>query len=256
MRSKSFLVLASAAATFSVPSIAGAATGAQVWAQAGCGGCHTLQAAGSTGNAGPNLDDLRPSSAVVAAQVTYGGGGMPAFGSSLSASDIQALAAWVASSTGGGTSSPPAPASPPAAAAVNHLSKRSVRRIQTDLTRLGYFRGPVTGFYGPLTTAAVKAFQQAAGLTSDGVWGPMTASALAAALAPSASSGGMPTTLTTTEVRKLQADLTRLGYFHGPITGFYGPLTTAAVKRFQAAKGLKPNGVWGPQSQAALGLRL
>jgi peptidoglycan hydrolase-like protein with peptidoglycan-binding domain len=262
LRSKSFLLLSFAAAALSVPSIAGAATGAQVWAQAGCGGCHTLQAAGSTGNAGPNLDDLHPPSAVVAAQVTYGGGGMPAFGGSLSPSDIRALATWVASSTGGGASSPTAPVSPTAptsptaAAAVSHLSKRTVRRIQTELTGLGFFNGPVTGFYGPLTTAAVKAFQQAAGLTADGVWGPMTSSAVAAALSPSASSGGTPTNLTTTEVRTLQTDLMRLGYFHGPITGFYGPLTTAAVKRFQAAKGLKPDGVWGHRSQAALGVRL
>ena len=34
------------------------AQGAQVFADAGCGGCHTLAAAGSNGSAGPNLDAL------------------------------------------------------------------------------------------------------------------------------------------------------------------------------------------------------
>ena len=73
----------------------------QLWSQAGCGGCHTLNAAGSTGTNGPNLDSLRPSAAAVADQVTYGGGGMPSFGGSLSSTDIQALATWVSQSAGG-----------------------------------------------------------------------------------------------------------------------------------------------------------
>ena len=39
----------------------GAPDGKQVFASAGCGGCHTLKDAGATGNVGPNLDDLKPS---------------------------------------------------------------------------------------------------------------------------------------------------------------------------------------------------
>ena len=50
-----------------------------------CATCHTLAAAGSTGTVGPNLDQLKPSMATVVHQVTDGGGGMPAFGSTLSA---------------------------------------------------------------------------------------------------------------------------------------------------------------------------
>jgi mono/diheme cytochrome c family protein len=34
--------------------------GGQVFANNGCGSCHTLEAAGSSGNAGPNLDDNLP----------------------------------------------------------------------------------------------------------------------------------------------------------------------------------------------------
>ena len=49
---------------------------------AGCGGCHTLADAGASGAVGPNLDDLKPDAATVAAQVENGGGGMPAFGAS------------------------------------------------------------------------------------------------------------------------------------------------------------------------------
>lgn len=35
----------------------GGSSGAQVFASAGCGSCHTLSAAGSTGTTGPNLDE-------------------------------------------------------------------------------------------------------------------------------------------------------------------------------------------------------
>lgn len=39
---------------------AAAGEGAQIFDQQGCGGCHTLQAAGATGTIGPNLDDVLP----------------------------------------------------------------------------------------------------------------------------------------------------------------------------------------------------
>jgi len=67
----------------------------------GCAGCHTLADAGSTGTIGPNLDDLQPSHDAVVAQVTNGGGGMPAFGDSLSEEQIQDVAAYVSSATQG-----------------------------------------------------------------------------------------------------------------------------------------------------------
>ncbi len=65
-----------------------------------CASCHTLAAAGSTGTVGPNLDQLKPSDAVVVKQVTNGGGGMPAFGSSLSKTQIQAVAKYVSTVAG------------------------------------------------------------------------------------------------------------------------------------------------------------
>jgi mono/diheme cytochrome c family protein len=76
-------------------------SGSAVFASAGCGGCHTLKAAGSSGTTGPNLDDAKPSSATVASIVTGGAGVMPSFKDRLSAADIQAVARYVADSTGG-----------------------------------------------------------------------------------------------------------------------------------------------------------
>jgi outer membrane protein assembly factor BamB len=60
-----------------------------------CASCHTLAAAGSTGTVGPNLDQLMPSDALVVHQVTDGGGGMPAFGSTLTKPQIQSVALFV-----------------------------------------------------------------------------------------------------------------------------------------------------------------
>jgi outer membrane protein assembly factor BamB len=74
--------------------------GMHVFETAGCASCHTLAAAGSTGTVGPNLDQLKPSDAAVVKQVTNGGGGMPAFGSSLSKSQIQSVALFVSSVAG------------------------------------------------------------------------------------------------------------------------------------------------------------
>jgi len=65
-----------------------------------CASCHTLQAAGSTGTVGPNLDQLKPAFAVVQHQVEVGGGVMPSFKGTLSQAQIDAVAKFVSSSAG------------------------------------------------------------------------------------------------------------------------------------------------------------
>jgi len=67
-----------------------------------CAGCHTLADAGASGTVGPNLDDLRPSQETTDAQVTNGGGGMPAFGGRLSREQIANISAYVAQAAGQG----------------------------------------------------------------------------------------------------------------------------------------------------------
>jgi mono/diheme cytochrome c family protein len=74
--------------------------GAKIFKGAGCSGCHTLAAAGATGTVGPNLDQLKPSTAIVVRQVTNGGAAMPAFKGKLSDAQIQAVAKYVSSSAG------------------------------------------------------------------------------------------------------------------------------------------------------------
>lgn len=77
----------------------GAVDGEAIFAEAGCGGCHILDAAGASGNVGPNLDDAKPSQELVIDRVTNGMGVMPAFKDSYSAEQIAAVAAFVVAST-------------------------------------------------------------------------------------------------------------------------------------------------------------
>jgi mono/diheme cytochrome c family protein len=75
------------------------AAGEHVFVSAGCGSCHTLAAAHTSGTVGPDLDQLKPSEAAVVSQVTNGGPGMPSFSGRLTTTQIQAVAKFVASAT-------------------------------------------------------------------------------------------------------------------------------------------------------------
>jgi len=66
----------------------------------GCGACHTLADAGTSGTIGPNLDDSQPSSELAVDRVTNGQGSMPPFSSSLSEQQIADVAAYVSSAAG------------------------------------------------------------------------------------------------------------------------------------------------------------
>lgn len=76
------------------------AAGKDVFASAGCGSCHTLADAGSSGNIGPVLDTTRPDAALVTDRVTNGQGAMPSFKGQLSEDEIAAVAAYVSSVAG------------------------------------------------------------------------------------------------------------------------------------------------------------
>jgi mono/diheme cytochrome c family protein len=71
------------------------ADGAAVFAEAGCGGCHTFGPANSNGTVGPRLDGIDLSKDEIAQQVRNGGGGMPPFGDRLSDAQIEAVADYV-----------------------------------------------------------------------------------------------------------------------------------------------------------------
>jgi cytochrome c553 len=77
-----------------------AAKGKEIFAAQGCGSCHTLSDAGSSGSVGPNLDEAKPSADHVVEMVTNGAGVMPSFKDKLSEQEINDVAAYVSSVAG------------------------------------------------------------------------------------------------------------------------------------------------------------
>lgn len=145
-------------------------------------------------------------------------------------------------------------------------SGSAVEQLQSQLSTLGYYDGPITGFFGTLTEDAVIRFQQATGLVADGIVGSATQTALERSL--NARSQSFNTTSAPIDdgllqledqgeqVTTLQTRLQELGYYDAAITGFFGPLTEDAVIRFQRDRGLTPDGIVGPATQTALSRRV
>ena len=133
----------------------------------------------------------------------------------------------------------------------------AVSQLQTDLKQLGYYYADITGNFGTKTEAAVKEFQQDKKLTADGIAGYNTLQAISSAItaaggSSSSSTTGLKVGSTGEKVRQLQQDLTALGYYYGDISGHYGSLTQAAVKKFQKAKGITQDGIAGTNTLNAI----
>ena len=119
-------------------------------------------------------------------------------------------------------------------------SGSAVKTLQTKLKKLGYYTAEETGNAGPKTVAAIKKFQEAYGLTPDGVAGPTTLAKIDAAYdklgsssaSSTSTSGGLRLNSSGAEVRDLQDNLTALGYYWATISGNFGEKTETAVKRF------------------------
>lgn len=157
-------------------------------------------------------------------------------------------------------------------------SGEEVTKIQERLSELGYYNGSIDGYFGAETVTAYKAFQQAAGLTVDGISGS-DRDVLYSDDAPYApvekveekseevvkteavenevnkntedNSDKADTEENVTyklddeneEVLKIQSRLSSLGYFTVAATGYYGEYTEQSVKAFQKANGLEETGV-------------
>src|SRR4029078_3632178 len=57
------------------------------------------------------------------------------------------------------------------------------------------------------------------------------------------------------KVAAVQVALKRIGLYNATVDGVRGPLTTAAIVRFQRRRGLAVDGVVGPRTRAAFGKR-
>jgi peptidoglycan hydrolase-like protein with peptidoglycan-binding domain len=125
---------------------------------------------------------------------------------------------------------------------------KAVRRLQRALRRTPNPSLAVDGTFGSQLEAAVKDFQEGAGLTADGIVGPLTWAALPDGrpmpLLREGSSGDV--------VRELQRVLTNgaseWGVSPQGIDGQFGPHTKASVKAFQTWGGVASDGIVGDQT--------
>ena len=125
---------------------------------------------------------------------------------------------------------------------------KAVRRLQRALRRTPNLSITVDGTFNSQLEAAVKDFQQGAGLTSDGIVGPLTWAALPDGrpmpLLKEGSSGHV--------VRELQRVLTNGASAWGTspqgVDGQFGSHTKASVKAFQVWGGVASDGIVGDQT--------
>jgi peptidoglycan hydrolase-like protein with peptidoglycan-binding domain len=140
---------------------------------------------------------------------------------------------------------------------------RQVQLLQRALGNVA-----VDGMFGPETEEAVKSFQARNGLTVDGIVGPQTSAALRGSSAGNALTASIssvsPAEGTTRDaldsegsgeagegagpVQRLQNAL------HLPVDGVFGPETEAAVRRLQARHGLTVDGIVGPETWGVIGV--
>jgi peptidoglycan hydrolase-like protein with peptidoglycan-binding domain len=125
----------------------------------------------------------------------------------------------------------------------------AVRDLQEALKALGYDPGPIDGTFGAPTETAVKAFQQARGITVDGIVGKVTwiniDEADQSEPVLKIGSTGLP-------VRRAQKRMSLVGYDVGGVDGRYGTKTQAAVKKVQQQHGIGVDGVVGPQTWSVI----
>lgn len=121
-----------------------------------------------------------------------------------------------------------------AAAMKQGSSGTQVKRLQQNLTGLGYLSGAADGKYGSKTKAAVKEFQDDFGLTADGVAGEATQSALY------------------NTIVRLQRELKDSGYAPGTADGHFGTKTKNALLAYQKANKLNATGAADAATWAAL----
>lgn len=149
----------------------------------------------------------------------------------------------------------PASRSKDASPATGATAGADIADVQRRLSELGYRAGPADGKLGPQTRAALRAYQEDAGLPVTGELDRVMTSALlrgrtAVAPVPQTDSPGFhPNEDSLAEagrlagsVRDVQRELSRRGYWHGPRSGQLSPALRQAIAEYQADAGISPTG--------------
>ena len=148
-----------------------------------------------------------------------------------------------------------------------------VKLLQKALNDLGFSAGSADGKFGTGTQRAVVAFQQANGLTADGLAGKKTLQKVETQL--KGDTGGSIVTPPSNndqedndgytipgrtlrkgsqgdDVKSVQKRLKELGYYTGSVDGSYGTGSVNAVKAFQSKHGLTADGLAGTKTYKIL----
>jgi peptidoglycan hydrolase-like protein with peptidoglycan-binding domain len=164
---------------------------------------------------------------------------------------------WTAFRLGVGPN--PSPAPPARSARPYARLNDSGAHVRVVQTKMGV--KPVDGLFGPKTLAAVQAYQRRLGLRTTGVVDGWTAYRLGVGPSPAAKPASTPAAPSTSTApyakpgdtgARVQAVQTKLGV--RPATGYYGTLTTAAVRAYQVRYHLPVTGVVDRATATRLGL--
>ncbi len=162
------------------------------------------------------------------------------------------------------TISPPLPRPAPVAPAVSTaplVEQSLVRAVQTALAQEGYYLGAIDGEYGPMSRAAIMAYEKAEGLGVTGEPSQVLLDHLTSARTetpravvnsqPQSNAPALPQvneTLAASErlrYERVQAALNRIGYGPVNVNGLANEETTSAIRRFELDNGLPISGAPG-----------
>ena len=133
----------------------------------------------------------------------------------------------------------------------------NIKDAQIQLKNLYIYQGEIDGINGTYTKLSIKEFQKRSGLEPDGILGPLTKAAL---------TNGKNSYINieqqdnlnllnyeiSQETIEIQEKLSDLNIYTGVIDGVFGFQTMISLKEFQNKAGLRVDGVYGPNSKAAL----
>ncbi len=129
-----------------------------------------------------------------------------------------------------------------------------VRQLQLKLSDIDLFQGVATGNFGTETLKSLKNYQRSKGITPSGIVGPITRNALNKNVTVTATPQtiGLIFGARNSEVVNLQNKLKTAKLFTEKSSGYFGPATREAVKKFQTKMGLPVTGTADKETLAKL----
>jgi Transglycosylase SLT domain/Putative peptidoglycan binding domain len=137
------------------------------------------------------------------------------------------------------------------ATALPAAARPGIAGLQVALRAQGLYAGAIDAVYGAATARGLRRFQRRTGLAADGRVGPATRRALGQLGRHSFGSRTLRPGVSGWDVSVAQFLLAQEGQLL-PLDGHFGPLTEAALRRFQRIHELTADGIAGRRTLSAL----